>query len=281
MTTESIATGPWDIGREAYHLDASCVSHSAMKDFRESVPLFAGKWITKTIPWDEPTPAMALGTAVHTLCLEPHKFNDEIAVKPEGIDRRTKDGKAEWALFCAEEGRKLIIDAEQHDKARRMADAVRTHPIARKLIECDGQAELPIRWQDKESGLWVRNLLDRWLPSQGIVIDLKTSTDVTPGAFARSAANFQYHCQAALYRRGAEVVFDQTVNVDFIFIVVGNAEPYEVACYVLDGEALDIGTRLNQAALNEIAERKKTNDWTSRYAGKLQTLTLPKYATYI
>lgn len=276
-----LTQGIWDIGREPYHADTSCVSHSAMKDFRDSVPLFAGKWITKTVPWDEPTPAMALGTAVHTLALEPHKFQDEIAVKPEGIDRRTNAGKAAWADFCIKAGRKLIIDQDQYDNARRMADAVRSHAIAGKLVDCDGQAELPIRWQDKESGLWVRNLLDRWIPSQGIVIDLKTSADVTPGAFARSVANFQYHCQAALYRRGAEIVFDQTVSVDFVFIVVGNAEPFEVACYVLDGEALDIGERLNQAALNEIAERKKANDWTSRYAAKLQTLTLPKYATYI
>ena len=38
------------------------------------------------------TPAMAFGTAVHATILEPHR-QDVFVVRPDDLDRRTKDGK--------------------------------------------------------------------------------------------------------------------------------------------------------------------------------------------
>ena len=39
----------------------------------------------------EPTPSMMLGTAVHSLVLEPEKFDTDVVVAPV-VDKRTKIG---------------------------------------------------------------------------------------------------------------------------------------------------------------------------------------------
>ncbi len=60
----------------------------------------------------EATPAMIIGSAFHTATLEPEKFDLEFAVAPEGIDRRTKAGKEEWAAFEAASAGKTVLKAE-------------------------------------------------------------------------------------------------------------------------------------------------------------------------
>jgi exodeoxyribonuclease VIII len=50
----------------------------------------------------EPTPAMRIGSAVHTHVLELDKWDTEYTVAPDGLDRRTKAGKEAWAAFEAE-----------------------------------------------------------------------------------------------------------------------------------------------------------------------------------
>lgn len=278
--------GPWNVTRDEYHRCRQCLSNSALSDFRASVPLFHGRHVTGEIPPKDSTDAMNLGTALHLLALEPERFDAEVAIAPD-VDRRTKEGKAAWFAFTESllesvgpsAFAKLVITQEQHDTCRRMADAIRRDDMAWNLIDAPGRAELPIRWQHAESGLWVRNLLDKRIedgPFAGVIVDLKTSSDPAPGPFAKSAANFGYHCQAALYARGAEACFGSLP--DFVFIVVGSSEPHEVACYVLDGDAFALGDRLNNDALGEIAERKRTNAWGSRWANRVQTLSLPRWA---
>ena len=55
------------------------------------------------------------GTAYHTYVLEPDKFSQTIAVIPEGIDRRTKVGKAAWEAFQSESAGKVCIKQPDMD----------------------------------------------------------------------------------------------------------------------------------------------------------------------
>jgi hypothetical protein len=57
----------------------------------------------------EPTPAMAIGSAVHTHVLELDQWDARYVSAPDGIDRRTKAGKAEWEAFTtAATGRTVL-----------------------------------------------------------------------------------------------------------------------------------------------------------------------------
>ena len=50
---------------------------------------------------NEPTPAMIMGSAVHSAVLEPDLFPTEYVMGPQGLNMRTNAGKAEFAAFEA------------------------------------------------------------------------------------------------------------------------------------------------------------------------------------
>jgi hypothetical protein len=66
--------------------------------------------------------AMTIGTAVHMALLEPIRFAEEVVVKPDDIDGRTKAGK-EW---LAENAGRIVMAREMHDRARAYAGAFTT-----------------------------------------------------------------------------------------------------------------------------------------------------------
>ena len=76
--------------------------------------------------WRRATPAksdaMTIGTAVHMALLEPIRFTEEVVVKPDDIDGRTKAGK-EW---LAEHAGRIVMAREMHDRARAYAGAFAT-----------------------------------------------------------------------------------------------------------------------------------------------------------
>jgi len=70
-----------------YHADQS-IGHSGILKMLKS-PAHLRETLDHPPP---PTPAMALGSAVHTYVLEPDRFSEEFVVA-EKFDRRTIDGR--------------------------------------------------------------------------------------------------------------------------------------------------------------------------------------------
>ena len=57
----------------------------------------------------EPTKDLIFGNACHLACWEPARFLEEVVAAPK-VDRRTKDGKEEWANFLSASEGKLVIE---------------------------------------------------------------------------------------------------------------------------------------------------------------------------
>jgi hypothetical protein len=96
--------------------------------------------------WRRATPAksdaMTIGTAVHMALLEPIRFAEEVVVKPDDFDGRTKAGK-EW---LAEHAGRIVMAREMHDRARAYAGAFTT------ALEAIGVDPLGW-WLDYERGI--------------------------------------------------------------------------------------------------------------------------------
>ena len=96
--------------------------------------------------WRRATPAktdaMTIGTAVHMALLEPIRFAEEVVVKPDDFDGRTKAGK-EW---LAENAGRIVMGRDMHDRARAYAGAFTT---ALEAIGIDPTAW----WLDYERGI--------------------------------------------------------------------------------------------------------------------------------
>lgn len=230
----------------------------------------------------EPTPAMLLGTAFHTLLLEPHKFTDEY-VEVVKVDRRTKAGKEDWAAFQQEHAGKALLDTDQMEQLLAMSHAVRQHPAASALLTgCAGVAEASVYWTDPITGELCRCRPD-WWRRDGVVVDVKTTEDASPEGFAKSLATYRYHVQAPWYLGGMTAAHDAGHFPEgwerpkaFVFLAVEKRAPYAVACYVLDAESLEIGQQQMRADLDTLAECRRTGVWPG-YGDTLQVLGVPQW----
>jgi hypothetical protein len=257
-----------------YHSGSGGVSHSSLEVFMRSIPEYHGRYITKTIPRPDPTPSMILGTALHARILERDKWDTLVGVAPE-VDRRTKDGKESWATFLQSAKGKAVISSDQFSVVAEMEKSVLAHEAAAGYLAAPGESEKIIRWTDPDTGIVCKAKVDRLAPDCP-VIDLKTASDPTPDGWAKAAANYGYHRQAAMYLDARWYGLDQS-ETDFLFIVVGTQPPYEVGVYSLGAEAIDLGRRQNQKALAELKVCKNTGVWKSRFH-RPQTVSLPRWA---
>lgn len=213
--------------------------------------------------------AMKLGTAVHTAALEPEWWDREIAVAPQ-VDRRTKAGREAWAQFQEQAGRRTVVTADQAERAGSMATAVRGHPAAEALLS-DGLSECSV-WH-LEDGELVKVRPDWWAP--GALVDLKTTRDASPGAFARQVAQLRYHLQAAFYVDVVAAVTGE--SLPWYWIAVESEPPHGVAVYRADPETLARGRELHRRALALYSECRRSDRWPG-YPDKVQEFHLPGWA---
>jgi hypothetical protein len=103
--------------------DTSRISRSMLKAFDESRKVYYETFVAKTRPRKPPTPAMQLGTHLHTAVLEPEKWESSTIVPPK-CDKRTKDGQGDLGTDFAKRSRpaKPSFTEEQDDAVNRMRD---------------------------------------------------------------------------------------------------------------------------------------------------------------
>lgn len=212
---------------------------------------------------EESTPAMALGTAVHCAILEPDLYAKTYATFSG--DRRTKEGKAAYEALMSE-GRQ-IISAADAARIAGMQQSVRAHPL---FLGDVGMREVSVFDRDEQTGAAVKCRPDVWIRDRGMIDDVKTTTDASPAAFARSVAMYRYHVAAAHYMA-------ITGASRFRFFAVENFEPFAVAVYELDADALSVGRALRDRDLAAFASAQEFNQWPG-YPANVQTLSLPRWA---
>lgn len=204
----------------------------------------------------------------------------EQIVAVEANNWRTKAAQ-ELRQKAYDEGRVPILLHESY-AAKGMARRVRENPLASSLLS-DGDPELSGYWHDPETGVRLRCRPD-WLPEirsdrRLIVVDYKTTVgNADPEGFARSAATFGYHIQAAMYLDGVAA----TTGVDdaaFVFIVQSKRHPYVVSVIELDSEAIALGRRQLRRAIDTYAACI-ANDYWPEYGNQVHRVSLPTYAAY-
>lgn len=213
------------ISSKDYH-DSPGISKSGL-DHMERSPLHY--WHHKNNP-EEPTTAMRIGSAFHTLVLEPEKFKEEIVIIPK-IDRRSAAGKAAYtAIQQSGEGKTLISQAEL-ENIQKMRDAVFYNAAAAKIL-AKGVAEQSIYHIHEDLNVlckcrpdWLIDMGDTW-----VVVDLKSTTNAHPEDWAKSAYNFRYHVQSGFYTDLIEGCTNKPVS-SFMFIVCEKDPPYGTAIY--------------------------------------------------
>lgn len=145
------------------------------------------------------SPALEMGIALHMAVLEPDAFSRTYVVPPE-VDRRTKQGKEDWASFMeANEGR-TILPADQYETVRGMATSVLSHPEAQRWLEVCSEREVCLVGEYR--GIPAKCRIDALDPASGLFLDLKSTRHrANIVACERAAHELNYFLRLALYRR--------------------------------------------------------------------------------
>lgn len=267
-----------ELSNEYYHRSPG-VSKSGLAQMLESPAHFYDNYLWPQRERREPSASMLLGTVVHSLILEPEKFNDEYVIAPE-INRRTKAGKDQWLEFLEGSQGKMVLDSELAEKAISISEAVFKSPHYDRYIKPGGFAEHSYYWQDKTTGLWCKCRPD-FVTHDNIVVDVKTAAETSINGFARACANFHYDMSAAMTLDGMEAVTGTRPRA-YVFLIVPTTKPYRphyVASRVLTGAAQLRGYDLYKRALDDLAFSLEENDWPG-YSDDLIEFDLPKWAYY-
>lgn len=253
MTAEQPQVSPGlhpGMSNDAYHAEAEHLSSTRLK---KALP-------EKYREGDLSAPALAFGTLVHEVVLEPHLLDRytvldaaKIGLKADGTPAQNPTMTSAWKRAVAEaeaEGR-TVVAAEDWDRAHRMAEAIRAHGEANEILhEGEGAYELSAFVADGDTKIKAR--FDRLIP--GGIVDLKT-TSAKPGerSLKRVTVDYLYHLSAAHYLTVADLL---GLDVEtFTLVYVGKDAPHYVSVTDLASDLIDEGRDLRTLALDRIAGR--------------------------
>ena len=216
------------------------------------------------------TPAMLLGRAVHKAALEPRAFTEAFTVAPEGLDRRTREGKAQWAALV--NSGLAVLSAGEFGLCLALQAAVRADPEAAAYLR-GGEAEVCLQWTDPIFGFACKGLVD--FVGDGLLVDLKTTRDASPWGFGRECYNLKYHCQLAHYAQGYEFQYGKRPRV--VLIAVEKDGPLAVQCYEIPEDVLTLGRATVDGLFQTLKDCRASGQWHGYGVGTMQ-LQLPKWA---
>jgi hypothetical protein len=201
--------------------------------------------------------------------LEPERFERDVVLNDEN-----RNSNAFKAVRAEVEARgKYICKTPEYEAAAAMRDGVYRNTTARRLLS-GGKAEQTIRWRDPETGVLLKCRPD-YLRKDGVVVDVKTFSDLSQDSLERQIARMRYHWQSAFYLDGANRVMG-TDSTMFAHLFV-DTEAFIARVVVLDDDALGKAQRELAPLIDFYAACMKSNLWPG-YPDEILTVSLPAYA---
>lgn len=256
--------------------DKPRIGSSALKCYMDNPMLFGGRYVNKTMPFPDPSPAFALGHAVEAIV---YGWDDKVICS----DMATAASKAHKEAVAANPD-KIVMTTKDYDLAWRMGIAVQQSPQYSSMM-ASGLPQIVERVDMGEFELQCKHdwLITEPTDSQVMlfgaghtVIDFKTTASMRGGYsnFERSVGTYNYIHQAALYQMIHHQQTGQLCN--WFWFVVEKDYPFEVQLFRADPDWLKIARDRVLGAVNEIADRFKNNNWRNSDS-ICETLYQPAY----
>ncbi len=249
------------VSMDAYHGNlcvGPSISSSGLRTIEAKTPLhyYATSYLNPDRVEQPANDAFDFGRAAHTLLLGDTGFRDEFAIRPaEFKDFRTKAAQ-EWRDAARAAG-KTVLTVDDLTVIKAIAANLDAHPLARDLLR--GQVEQSIVFKDAATDIWVKSRPDV-LPADGIVADLKTTTDASPDAVRKSILNFGYPMQGAVVGMAMKAVLGIDMTA-FALVFVEKTAPYAVSVVEVDLDWIAYASRQVRRALDTFAKCIETNTW--------------------
>lgn len=143
--------------------------------------------------------AMGFGEYLHAMLLEPERM-DKFAIMPDGLDGRTKEGKA----FAADNADKNIISLADAEMAAMLAWKCRNHGLTKSLfVICSKEVSISGFLEEYPA----KARFDMVSTDNAIIADLKTTRCSSVEDFIVDLLNFDYDLQAVFYQAVFQSVY--------------------------------------------------------------------------
>lgn len=276
---------------ESEYRAADAVANSDLKLVKRSPAHF---YAARLDPNREPeidTPSKLMGRALHCAILEPWTFGQRFVFVPEGAPKdlrhlrnaakpsqSTVDAIRWWDDFDAGRGSREIIDKRLAATVQRAGASIRSHPELAGYLNRPGTAEESIFATDPVTCVAVKIRPD-WRVTIGglrVMLDLKSTDDARPEAFARTAWNYGYFQGAAYYCDVHEWAGAGKVDL-FLLAAFERDPPHAVKLYEVQEAELDRGRAMYRPALDLYAHCRSVNEWPA-YSTDIEPLQFPSWA---
>lgn len=260
----------FNMDNDTYHADPS-ISNSGMGQLLKS-PLHywhASPFNPERVSLD--SLALRQGRVMHTLLLEPEKFNEEWEIK-EGVNSTKKVG---------------MIGEGDFKKLEKSVNAVRETELLSQLFK-NGYPEVSIFWTDEETDVPCRIRADYL--TANFVSDLKSTADISNYKIGYAVCDYGYDRQAAFYMEGIRQIkrllqngvaviegkvddawLDRLIaseNNMFIYVFQEKSPPFVTRAMQVADDVIDHGALKFREALKLYKDNLSThgtNKWPSPY----------------
>jgi hypothetical protein len=160
-------------------------------------------------------------------------------------------GSKEWHKTKLENPGCYVLSQTDRDEALLMASNVYRAGKDLRMWR-DGETELSFFWIDQETKVRCKARCDFVSISNGLIVDHKSSKDISEVQFRRSVFNFHYDLSAAMYVEGVRVCTGVAPN--FVLFAAANTPPHEVQPYVMDDDFMAKGLGEFRNTLSMLAD---------------------------
>lgn len=266
-----------NLSNESYHADKA-ISRSAVMKFLQSPHKYWAEYLDpdrQRKALNGTSSALIFGNAFHTFVLEPEKFVEQFAIKPEpvllkDVGREAYDSNKKLIAELEASTRTLITATEYHI-LKSMYASLWNNREARGLIE-GAVYESSYFWQDDQTGLIVKSRPD--ILRENAIIDLKTCHSADTRTYQKEMYQYGYYIQGAMIREGVKQLTGQDIPT-VVNICVEKTYPFEVGIKIISEEALDAGHHKFKSALLSLNQSIKEDVWTGYDP---EVVSLPRWA---
>lgn len=246
------------------------LSNSGLKLLLDCPSRYYTEYFDSHKPEENKKHEFSIGSAVHSLVLEPMKFFEDNYVMKK-VDKRTTLGKQEYAAALNSAGDRNLIDEETFSQAKGMQESILTRIKWLKETLKNCAIEQSFFWVDEDTGIQLKSRPDAY--NEDFYIDLKTCSSIRD--FHRNVFNYNYHTQAAMAREALH----KHKNIKyshFIYVVVEERYPYLAKSFCLDEASLELGRNEFKRGAEIYKRCIETNEWPD-YGSSVEQIYLPHW----
>lgn len=216
--------------------------------------------------------------------------------KPDLVERlQQADPKAQiMAVLAAEHTQRIAgkteIPAIDYKNMLSMLAAVQRDPVAGPLLKGAKTEQSFFVYDDvtvidNDTGevITVRVLkkcrTDAITANGLLVVDLKTTDDVSEAGFGTTIARRRYHVQAAWYLDILRKLYGRDAPQYWAFVAAQKTRPFDVAVHYLTDDEIEVGRRIYQQDLARLVLAQQRDYWPGVARGQPIKACLPRWET--